>query len=142
MQPTNDIILPLDAFVRSVGVRRATQHTFFVGAGASVSSGVPSAETCIWEWKRELFLTKNPGLEEQFSELSLPSIQARIQKWLDRQGIYPERGSSEEYGIFIERCFPISHDRRAFFQEKIRDARPYIGYQQLRKNGINSAKNA
>ena len=131
MQPTNDIILPLDAFVRSVGVRRATQHAFFFGAGASVSSGVPSAEACIWEWKRELFLTNNPGLEEQFSELSLPSVQGRIQQWLDRQGIYPERGSSEEYGIYIEHCFPISHDRRAFFQEKIRDARPYLGYQLL-----------
>lgn len=131
MQPTNEIILPLDAFVRSVGVRRATQHAFFIGAGASVSSGVPSAEACVWEWKRELFLTNNPGLEKQFSELSLPSVQARIQQWLDRQGIYPERGSTEEYGIYIEHCFPISNDRHAFFQEKIRDARPYIGYQLL-----------
>ena len=131
MNPTDDIILPLDAFVRSVGVRRATQHAFFLGAGASVSSGVPSAEACIWEWKRELFLTNNPGLEEQFSELSLPSVQQRIQQWLDRQGTYPERGSSEEYGIYIQHCFPIANDRRAFFQEKIRDARPYIGYQLL-----------
>ena len=131
MQQTDDIILPLDAFVRSVGVRRATQHACFIGAGASVSSGVPSAEACIWEWKRELFLTNNPGLEEQFSELSLPSVQQRIQQWLDRQGTYPERGSSEEYGIYIQHCFPIANDRRAFFQEKIRDARPYIGYQLL-----------
>ena len=121
----------MDAFVRSIGVRRTTAHVFFLGAGASVSSGVPSAEACIWEWKRALFLTNNQGLEEQFSELSLASVQHRIQQWLDGQGKYPERGSTEEYGYYIEECFPIPDDRRAYFQEKIRDARPHVGYQLL-----------
>ena len=40
----DDLILSLDAFVRSIGVRRLTQHTFSLGAGASISSGVPSAQ--------------------------------------------------------------------------------------------------
>ena len=74
LNPKEDFILSMDAFVRSIGIRRTTPHAFFLGAGASVSSGVPSAEACIWEWKRELFLTNNPGLEEQFSESSLPSV--------------------------------------------------------------------
>src|SRR5438552_3230587 len=64
----DELILPLDAFVRSVGINKSTPHLLFLGAGASVSSGVPSAERCIWEWKRRIFLTRNPGLEEQFSE--------------------------------------------------------------------------
>ena len=128
---TDNLILSLDAFVRSIGVRRTTPHVFFLGAGASVSSGVPSAEACIWEWKRELFLTNNQGLEEQFSELSLASVQHRIQQWLDGQEKYPERGSTEEYGYYIEECFPIPDDRHAYFQEKIRDTRPHIGYQLL-----------
>jgi hypothetical protein len=62
MPAKDDLTLSLDAFIRSVGVRRATPHTLFLGAGASVSSGVPSAPGCIWEWKRNLFLTNNPGL--------------------------------------------------------------------------------
>ena len=37
--------LSLDAFVRSVGVRRNTPHALFLGAGASISSGVPSAQS-------------------------------------------------------------------------------------------------
>ena len=60
----NDLSLSLDAFVRSIGVRRTIPHALFLGAGASVSSGVPSAQACIWEWKRNLFLTNNPGVEE------------------------------------------------------------------------------
>jgi SIR2-like domain len=127
----NDLSLSLDAFVRSLGVRRTIPHALFLGAGASVSSGVPSAQACIWEWKRNLFLTNNPGLEEQFAELSLPSVQRRIQQWLDKQGKYPEEGAAEEYGFYIRQCYPIADDRRAYFQEKVRGAVPYIGYRLL-----------
>ena len=49
----DDLILPLDAFVRAIGVNRGTQHALFLGAGASITSGIPSAWTCIWEWKRK-----------------------------------------------------------------------------------------
>ena len=128
---SEDLTLSLDAFIRSVAVRRATAHAMFLGAGASVSAGVPSAETCIWEWKRSIFATKNPGLEDQFSELSLPSVRERIQSWLDRQGGYPTLDSPEEYSFYIQCCYPISGDRRAYFQEKIRAAKPHVGYHLL-----------
>jgi hypothetical protein len=126
-----DFLLPLDAFIRSVGVSRNTPHTLFLGAGASISSGMPSAQMCIWEWKRNIFLTNNVGLETQFSELSLASVRLRIQRWLDRQGIYPTNGAPEEYSVYIEACYPIPESRRAYFQEKVRIAKPHIGYQLL-----------
>lgn len=124
----DDLILDIAAFVRSVGVNKASPHALFLGAGASVSSGVPSAAACIWEWKRTIFLTKNPGLEAQFAEISLPAVCAKIQRWLDQQRRYPAEGSVGEYGFYIQACYPISEDRRAFFQEKIRHATPHIGY--------------
>ena len=130
-EESDDLIQSLDAFVRSVGVRRSTPHALFLGAGTSVSSGIPSAEACIWEWKRSVFLTNNPGLEGQFAELSLPSVKRRIQKWLDDQGTYPEEGSAAEYGFYICWCFPIADDRRVYFQEKVRTAQPHIGYRLL-----------
>jgi len=130
-QEQEELCLSLDAFVRSFGIKRSTLHALFLGAGASVSSGVPSAEKCIWEWKRSIFATNNPGLEDQFAELSLPSVQRRIQEWLDRQGSYPVAGSAEEYGFYIQRCYPIGADRRAYFQEKIRAAKPHVGYRLL-----------
>lgn len=128
---SDDYRLPLDAFIRSVEIRKAKSHSLFIGAGASISSGLPSADTCIWEWKRDLFLTSNPGIEEQFSELSLPTVRNRIQRWIDGQGGYPKVGDPEEYGFYIQQCYPISDDRRAYFQEKVRTARPHIGYLML-----------
>jgi hypothetical protein len=126
-----DVVLSLDAFVRSIGVRRSPPFAMFLGAGASTTSGVPSAQMCIWEWKRQIFLTNNPGLEDQFTELSLAGIRRTIQEWLDRQGCYPAENTPEEYGFYIKQCFPISEDRRSFFRQKVRDAQPHVGYRLL-----------
>jgi hypothetical protein len=122
--------LSLDAFIRSVGISKVP-HALFLGAGASITSGMPSAQMCIWEWKRDIFLTNNIGLETQFSELSLASVRERIQRWLDRQGLYPAQGALDEYGVYIEACYPIPESRRAYFQQKVRLAKPHTGYQLL-----------
>jgi hypothetical protein len=129
----DNFILDLDALVRSIGINRVTTHALLLGAGASISSGVPSAASCIWEWKRAIFLTNNPGLEVQFAELSLPAVRTKIRRWLDRQGKFPPEGAREEYGVFIKECFPIADDRRSFFGEKVRQAVPYIGYRLMVK---------
>ena len=131
MQDSEDKVLSLDAFIRSIGVKQSTPHALFLGAGASVSSGIPSAETSIWEWKRSIFLSNNPGLEEQFAELSLQSIRQRIQIWLDRQGSFPKENSPDEYGFYVERCYPIAEDRVAYFRSKIKNAEPHLGYRLI-----------
>jgi hypothetical protein len=77
------------------GINRETQHALLLGAGASISCGVLSAASYIWEWKRRIVLTNNPGLETQFAELSLPAIRSKIQRWLDAQGKYPRDGARE-----------------------------------------------
>ena len=68
----DNFVLSLDAFVRSIGIRQAAPLSVFVGAGASISSGLPSAQMCIWEWKHSIFLTNNPGLEDQFARTFPP----------------------------------------------------------------------
>jgi hypothetical protein len=123
--------LSLDALVRSVSLRRSEPHALFLGAGASISSGIPSAESCIWEWKRRIFITSNPGLEAQFRDISLPALRQRIQGWLDKQGKYPLAGAPEEYGFYVEQCYPIPDDRRAYFEELRAGVEPFVGYRGL-----------
>lgn len=124
-------IISIDALVRSIGIRRDTKHLLFLGAGASITSGMPSAASCIWEWKRDLFLTHHQGLEKQFAELSLASVRRRLQDWLDTQQSFPKLNAPEEYGVYIEKCYPIVDDRRKYFENKVRDAKPFVGYQLL-----------
>lgn len=121
-------VMPLDAFIRSVAVNARVGHMVLLGAGASISSQVPSASSCVWQWKRSIFLSNHPGVEASFEELSLASVQGRIQAWLDRQPGFPDADAPEEYGFYIERCYPVLDDRRAFFQRQVQGARPSSGY--------------
>jgi len=123
--------LPLDAFVRAVGIDSDAKYAVFLGAGASITSGIPTAELCIWEWKRDIFLTNNPGVERQFSELTLPSVKERIQQWLDAQVGHPVEGATNEYSFYIEHCYPVGEHRKLYFAEKTRAASPHIGYKML-----------
>jgi len=132
-------LLPADACVRAVAVNIDTPHALFIGAGASISSGVPSVTTCVWEWKRSLFLTQNPALASQFEDISSPAAQERVQRWLDSQGIYPELGSAAEYSKFAELCYPIAQDRRQYFYTLTQRAAPHLGYHMaalLAKAGV------
>jgi len=121
-------LMPLDAFVRSVAVNARVGHMLLLGAGASISSQMPSAANCVWQWKRSIFLSNHPGLERSFEELSLGSVQGRIQAWLDQQPEFPAADAAGEYGFYIERCYPVLDDRRAFFQRQVQAARPGVGY--------------
>ena len=51
--------LTYDAFLRITRQNKTLEYVFLLGAGASTSSGVPSAKDCIGEWKKEIFLTNN-----------------------------------------------------------------------------------
>lgn len=123
--------IELDAFIRSITINKNSPNALFLGAGASITSGIPSATNCIWQWKRDIFLTNNQSLSGQFTDITLPHVQRAIQDWLDYEGTYPELGSDDEYEFYIEKCYPIKEDRRRYFQSIIENKKPYIGYQLL-----------
>lgn len=122
--------LELDAFIRSVGINRNSPHALFLGAGASMSSGVPSAAACVWEWKRSIYCSNNPRMEERVAELTLPAVKDLIDQWLMTNHVWPSTGE-DDYGYFIEKCLPIPDDRRRFFEEWVRKSRPHVGYRVL-----------
>lgn len=123
--------LSIDAFVRSLAVNRGRPVCLLLGAGASISSGMPSAQRCIWEWKQDIFVTNNPTLRESVGELSLPGTRQRIQRWLDQRGSYPATDSPEEYSFYARECYPTGQDRRSFFQSYVALAKPHTGYRLL-----------
>lgn len=123
-----DLELTNEQFVRAIQVNRTSPHILVLGAGASVSSGIPSASSCIWDWKRRLYQTHNPGLADLIDELSSVGSRQRIQTWLDAQGTYPQEGDKSEYAHYAELCFPVASDRRRYFQELVEGVRPHIGY--------------
>lgn len=134
-----DFELPYDAFLRVIKENTDVNHCFLLGAGASITSNVQSAADCIWEWKRNIFITKNPGLSKQYSSYKSESIQKSIQKSLDAEGIYPPENDPTEYSFFAEAAFPIEETRRKYFENICKAKEPYVGYKilsELAKKGM------
>ncbi|WP_413670081.1 SIR2 family protein [Mucilaginibacter sp. Mucisp86] len=123
--------LPYDAFLRTLRENTDTDHCFLLGAGASISSGVQPASDCIWEWKRNIFITKNPNLSAQYNEYKSETVQRSIQKWLDNEGVFPAEGAPEEYSFYAQKAFPIDDIRRKYFENKCRGIEPALGYKLL-----------
>lgn len=121
-------IITFDQFLRSMKQNIDTPHVLLLGAGASVESGVPSAADCIWDWKKEIFLSQNPVLVDNYTNIKLDSVRFVIQKWLDNQNIYPALNSDEEYSFYAQKAYLIDDDRRKYFQHLIDGKKPSLGY--------------
>jgi len=120
--------LRFEEFMRSLKQNMDTPHSILLGAGASVESNVPSASDCIWDWKREIFLSHNPTMIESCSNTKVENVRIAIQKWLDSQREYPAADSSEEYSFYAEKSLPIEDDRRKYFQHLTDGKNPSFGY--------------
>lgn len=129
-QPS-DLILPIDALVRLMSIDANRKFSILLGAGASLSSGMPTAQRCVWEWKREIFITRNPTLKDAVGEISLQGTQRRIQQWLDQTRGFPKEGSPDEYSVYAELCFPTQQARRSFFANYVKQSVPHTGYRLL-----------
>lgn len=126
-------ILPLDALVRSIAVNSGVAHSLFLGAGASISSGVKSAAACVWDWKHQIFLSNlSPELTPHYKEISLPTVRKAVQEWLDHQeGKYPPADAQDEYTRYADLAHPIAADRAAYFRNLFAGVNPGPGYQLL-----------
>ena len=121
-------ILQLDEFLRSIKQNIDTPHSLLLGAGASIESGVPSAADCIWDWKREIYLSKNPGAIGNFDNSKSEGVRRVIQRWIDAQNVFPAENSTDEYSCFAEKAYPIADDRRKYFQHLVANHDPSLGY--------------
>lgn len=128
---TGNIQLEYDAFLRSFKRNIDVPHSFLLGAGSSISSGIQSAYDCIWEWKKDIYLSKNINSAEFYKNHKNESVRKSIQNWLDNQGNYPPLDSFEEYSFYAEKAYPIPDDRRKYFFSLIESKEPYIGYRLL-----------
>lgn len=51
--------------IRILKINKQKRHTLFLGAGSSLSSGMPTVATCIGLFKKEIFLSEHPDLIDQ-----------------------------------------------------------------------------
>jgi hypothetical protein len=115
-------MLSPDEFVRELSLNVDVAHMFLLGAGASVSSGIPPASVCVQDWKKAIFRSRFPDRE---------CTRDNIEDWIDSQQGFPPDGASDEYGFYARQCYPNADARRRYFDRLCHGKKPSSGYEFL-----------
>ena len=118
-----------DDFARRFSLR-AESLMWFLGAGVSASAGLPTAIDMIWEFKQKLFVSQRRGSLQTVSDLSHPTVRARLQAHVDSLGL-PPSGTPDEYAALFEAVYPAESDRRKYLDAKLAGAKPSYGHMAL-----------
>ena len=79
-------MLTQEQFIRNFSVMANGEVDFFLGAGASIASGIPTGGDLIWEFKRTLYCSECGISTEKYKDLALPSTRKMLQEYFDRKG--------------------------------------------------------
>jgi hypothetical protein len=119
-----------DDFARRFSLR-ARNLMWLLGAGASASAGIPTAEDMVWEFKQRLFVSQRRVSPHAVADLSSPPVRAQLQAHIDASEHLPARGAADEYAALFEAVYPAEADRRAYLDSKMGGARPSYGHMAL-----------
>lgn len=117
-----------EQFIRNFTVMADGEVDFFLGSGASISSGIPTGRDLIWEFKRSIYCTECDISKEKYKDLALPSTRRILQEYFDKKGNYPQQDDPKEYSYYFERCYTNPLARKRFIEKLVSDRKPSIGY--------------
>ncbi|MBM6604851.1 SIR2 family protein [Enterobacteriaceae bacterium RIT814] len=96
-------------------------YSLFLGAGASVTSGIRTGHELVQEWREEIF--------SRFSQEPYSSA-AKAREWLAEQ--HPDwYDQNNEYSSLFEKKFDLPSQRRRFVELQVDKKLPSIGYAYL-----------
>ena len=104
------------------------EFDLFLGAGASVNSGISTGGDLVWFFKREIYCNENHISPEKYKDLKLPSTQELLQNYFDKKEGYPARYAPNEYSFYFEKCYNSPIARKRFIESKVARHDPSLGY--------------
>lgn len=103
---------------------------WFLGAGASAASGIPTGYAMIRDFKAQIFCREN--------NLSKREIDTGDQVWIDRiddffrrTSLLPRDGDPTEYAAAFEAVYPQPRHRRQYIDDAISKGTPSFGHRVL-----------
>ena len=101
---------------------------WLLGAGASASSGIPTASDMIWDFKQRLFVTERKASVQSVADLADPNVRAKLQNFVATLADAPVAGATDEYASLFEKVFPAESDRRAYIEAKVKGGKASYGH--------------
>ncbi|WP_275172125.1 SIR2 family protein [Bradyrhizobium sp. CSS354] len=103
---------------------------WFLGAGASAASGIPTGYAMIRDFKAQIFCRQN-GISKREIDIADPVWIERIDAFFQRTSILPPNGDPTEYAAAFEAVYPQPRHRRQYIDDAISKGKPCFGHKVL-----------
>ena len=110
---------------------RSQNLMWFLGAGASAASGIPTASDMTWDFKRTIYCAEQKVSVRACQDLYDPRLQQKLQRYFDAAGKFPKLNSESEYAEFFLNACPDEADRRRYIDRMVSQATPSYGHVAL-----------
>ncbi|WP_233149240.1 SIR2 family protein [Herbaspirillum camelliae] len=116
-------------FARAFSLR-PNSFAWFLGAGASAASGIPTGYSMIRDFKKQIFCQENKYSPQEVDSGD-PLWAERIDEFFKRTNILPPDGDPEEYSAAFEAVYPTEKLRRQYIDDAVRQGTPCYGHRVL-----------
>lgn len=123
----------LDKFIIHY-VQNAPQVMWLLGAGASRSSGIPTASDIVWELKCRTYCLEQKREFSEYSDYTSPAIRQEVQSFLNSKEPYATVPPEDEYSFYLGLVYKDDPSNlRKFIETKVRnkDVFPSYGHKFL-----------
>ena len=103
---------------------------WFLGAGASAASGIPTGYDMIRDFKAQIFCREN-NLSRREVDTGDQVWNARIDAFFRQKQILPPEGDPTEYAAAFEAVYPQARHRRQYIDDAISKGTPCFGHRVL-----------
>ena len=103
---------------------------WFLGAGASAASGIPTGYAMIREFKAEIF-ARNERISKRDVDSGDQVWINRMDQFFRRTSLLPPDGAPNEYAAAFEMVYPQERHRRQYIDDKVRAGIPCYGHKVL-----------
>lgn len=109
---------------------RPHQFAWFLGAGASAASGIPTGYAMIRDFKTRIFC-RETGYSLREIDSGDPLWIERIDDFFRRTSLLPPEGDPNEYSAAFETIYPSETQRRQYIDDAISKGTPCFGHRVL-----------
>jgi hypothetical protein len=103
---------------------------WFLGAGASAASGIPTGYAMIRDFKAQIFC-RETNLSKREIDMADPIWMDRIDAFFRQTSLLPPDGDPTEYANAFEAVYPQPRQRRQYIDDAISKGRPCFGHKVL-----------
>lgn len=107
---------------------RSHNLMWLLGAGASATSGIPTAGDLVWDFKRMIFCTEQKVSIRACQDLHDVRLQQKLQRHFDTDGKFPPLNTESEYAEFFSAAYPDEADRRRYIDRMVSQATASYGH--------------